>query len=146
MPILEVVPIIVAAHLWGANWCRLRVQFLCDNAAVIVVLNSGTSPSSDLMHLLRALARIACLQSFVFSATHSLASIVWCFVVWPLTSIPNLIVYQNFFSACWFLPDSPMLLPFGARTFAFYASCVHNWPMSLCRVLCFPWCAWTSDL
>ena len=46
MPIafLELVPIIVTAHLWGASWCHLRVQFLCDNAAVVAVLDSSTSP------------------------------------------------------------------------------------------------------
>ena len=31
---LELVPIVVAAHLWGCAWFPLRVQFLCDNMAV----------------------------------------------------------------------------------------------------------------
>ena len=68
---LELVPIVVAAHLWGSGWCRLRIQFLCDNSAVVAVLNSGTSRSPDLMHLLRALTRVACLHSFSSSATHT---------------------------------------------------------------------------
>ena len=52
---LELVPIVVAAHLWGRAWFRLRVQFLCDNMAIVSVLNSGTSKSPDVMHLLRLL-------------------------------------------------------------------------------------------
>ena len=35
----ELVPIVVAAQLWGNLWCCLNVQFACDNAAVVAVLN-----------------------------------------------------------------------------------------------------------
>ena len=91
-----------------------------------------------LMHLSRAFTRIACLQSFVFfsaiyapgrlncAADACLALIYRSCVVWLLTSIPNLNVYRNLFSACWFFSDCLVLLPFDARTLAFYASCVYN--------------------
>ena len=36
-------------------WFRLRVQFLCDNMVIVGFLNSGTSKSRDVMHLLRLL-------------------------------------------------------------------------------------------
>ena len=68
---LELVPIVVAAHLWGRAWFRLRVQFLCDNMAVVSVLNSGTSKSPDVMHLLRLLTLEACRHNFVCSAAHT---------------------------------------------------------------------------
>jgi hypothetical protein len=68
---LELVPIVVAAHLWGSAWSRLRVQFLCDNRAVVDILNAGTSKSSDVMHLLRLLTLAACRHNFVFSASHT---------------------------------------------------------------------------
>jgi hypothetical protein len=68
---LELVPIVVAAHLWGPAWSRLRVQFFCDNMAVVSVLNSGTSRSPDVMHLLRLLTLQACRHNFVFSAAHT---------------------------------------------------------------------------
>ena len=68
---LELVPIVVAAHLWGHAWARLRVQFLCDNMAVVGILNSGTSKSPDLMHLLRLLTLEACRHNFIFSAAHT---------------------------------------------------------------------------
>jgi hypothetical protein len=67
---LELVPVVVAAHLWGASWSRLRVQFFCDNMAVVCVLNSGTSGSPDVIHLLRLLTLAACRHNFVFSAAH----------------------------------------------------------------------------
>lgn len=65
---LELLPVVVAAHIWGPLWSRLRVQFLSDNSAVVAVLNSGTSRSADIMHLLRSLARVACVHHFTFSA------------------------------------------------------------------------------
>jgi hypothetical protein len=68
---LELVPIVVAAHLWGHAWSRLRVQFLCDNMAIVNVLNSGTSKSHDIMHLLRLLALETCRHNFVFLAAHT---------------------------------------------------------------------------
>ena len=68
---MELVPIVVAAHLWGSAWSRLRVQFLCDNRAVVDILNAGTSKSSDVMHLLRLLTLAACRHNFVFSASHT---------------------------------------------------------------------------
>ena len=67
---LELVPVVVAAHVWGRSWGRLRVPFLSDNAVVVAILNKGSSKSPDVMHLMRILTRIACRQSFVFSARH----------------------------------------------------------------------------
>ena len=67
---LELVPIVVAAHVWGSSWSRLRVLFLSDNAAVVGALNKGSSKAPDVMHLLRLLTRTACFHSFLFSASH----------------------------------------------------------------------------
>ena len=68
---LELLPIVIAAHLWGAHWSRLQVQFLCDNSGVVAVLNTGSARSSCLMHLLRSLTHAACINSFSFSARHT---------------------------------------------------------------------------
>ena len=40
---LELYPIVVAAHVWGCQWARLQVEFLCDNHAVVAIINSGSS-------------------------------------------------------------------------------------------------------
>ena len=45
-------------------------SFLCDNRAVVDILNAGTSKSSDVKHLLRLLTLAACRHNFVFSASH----------------------------------------------------------------------------
>jgi hypothetical protein len=42
---MELLPIVVAAHLWGASWSRLQVQFLCDNRSVVDALTAGTARS-----------------------------------------------------------------------------------------------------
>jgi hypothetical protein len=58
---MELLPIVVAAHLCAASWSRQQVQFLCDNRSVEDALTAGTARSPPLMHLLRSLTRVACL-------------------------------------------------------------------------------------
>ena len=47
----ELFPIVLACHVWGASWARKRVEFQCDNTAVVSVIMSGTSKDEQLMHL-----------------------------------------------------------------------------------------------
>ena len=68
--LLELFPLVAAAHVWGHHWQRLKVQFLCDNAAVVAILNSGSSRDQPIMHLVRRLTLVACRQHFSFSARH----------------------------------------------------------------------------
>ncbi len=68
--VLELLPIVVAAHLWGFQWVRLQVEFLCDNQAVVAILNSGSSRDPPAMHLMRRLTLVACWHNFSFSARH----------------------------------------------------------------------------
>ena len=68
--LLELFPLIVAAHVWGHRWQRLQVQFRCDNAAVVAILNSGSFLDQPIMHLVRRLTLVACRQHFSFSAHH----------------------------------------------------------------------------
>ena len=60
----ELVPIVMAAALWGHKWQGMVVQFVSDNEAVVVVLNSGYAKDGVLMHLLRCLLFIAASFSF----------------------------------------------------------------------------------
>ena len=41
--LVELLPTVVAGHLWGHAWARLRVQFLCDNMAVVGFSSLGSS-------------------------------------------------------------------------------------------------------
>lgn len=65
----ELFPIVVAAALWGHQWVSRRVEFLCDNEAVVAVLKSGTSRDQQLMLLLRHLSLLAIRHSFAFTAS-----------------------------------------------------------------------------
>ena len=60
---------VVAAHLWGPSWASRRVEFLCDNEAVVSVLKSGTSRDPHLMALLRYLSLLAVRHSFSFTSS-----------------------------------------------------------------------------
>ena len=66
----ELVPIVVAAALWGKHWGRACVCFTCDNMAVVSILKSRSSRDPLLTHLLRCLAFYAALHHFHFTAEH----------------------------------------------------------------------------
>ena len=51
----ELFPIAIACALWGSQWHQKRVQFQCDNASVVAILQSGTSKDPNIMHLVRLL-------------------------------------------------------------------------------------------
>ena len=63
----ELVPVVIAAALWGANWNRACVCFRSDNQAVVEILTSRTSKDHLLMHLVRCLAAFF---GFQFVAQH----------------------------------------------------------------------------
>ena len=46
--------IVVALALWGEVWTGRAVKCRCDNAAVVAIVNSGTSRCERAMHLLRS--------------------------------------------------------------------------------------------
>ena len=66
----ELIPIVIAAALWGKAWAGLVVLCRCDNEAVVAVLNKRTSRDHDLMHLLRCLTFFEAQFSFRMTATH----------------------------------------------------------------------------
>ena len=39
----EMVPIVLAAALWGKDWQGMSVQTCCDNSAVVAIINLGNS-------------------------------------------------------------------------------------------------------
>ncbi|CAF3366955.1 unnamed protein product [Rotaria socialis] len=41
--LLELMPIVISAVLWGANWSRRRIIFYCDNQALVYILNKRSS-------------------------------------------------------------------------------------------------------
>ena len=67
---LELIPVVIAAMLWGSNWRGSMVCFHSDNEAVVKVLSKGSSKDSSLSHLMRCLALLAAFYGFHISAVH----------------------------------------------------------------------------
>ena len=68
--IKELLPIILAAAIWGRGWAGKLVRARCDNMAVVAVLETRTSKERDVMHLLRCLAFLEAGGSFQLVASH----------------------------------------------------------------------------
>lgn len=48
--IKELVPIVLAAAIWGMDWFGLTVQVKSNNSAVVAILNWGNGQDSDAPH------------------------------------------------------------------------------------------------
>ena len=68
--VLELLPIVMACHVWGSEWTRKKIQFDTDNSAVVAALNSGLPRDPCLAFLVRELNFLAIIHSFCFKATH----------------------------------------------------------------------------
>ena len=66
----ELFPVVIAAHVWGAQWARHHILFRSDNEAVVYILNSRTSKIPCLMRLLRLLLASAAHFNFSFTSQH----------------------------------------------------------------------------
>ena len=55
----EMIPVVIAAMVWGRTWQGLSICFHSYNTAVVALLNSGSVRDYSLMHLHDAL-RIVC--------------------------------------------------------------------------------------
>ena len=66
----ELYAIVVACSTWASAWQRLRIQFQCDNSAVVDCIRSGTCRSADVMSLIRALYSLCVKYNFLVSAIH----------------------------------------------------------------------------
>ena len=66
----ELIPIVIAAALWGSQWAGSTVKARCDNAAVVAIINRGSSKDQEVMHLMRCLAFIAARYQFSIRASH----------------------------------------------------------------------------
>ena len=65
----ELLPLVLAAYLWGPLWASKRVNFLSDNRSVVEILRSGTSRAPTIMSLVRYLSLLAARHSFSFTAS-----------------------------------------------------------------------------
>lgn len=68
--LLELVPIVSAAVLWGPQWSRQRIIFCCDNEALVFILNKRRSSDSTIMLLIRRLTLLSLQHHVHIMATH----------------------------------------------------------------------------
>ena len=67
----ELVPIVIAAAIWGRSWEGKTIQAWCDNAAVVIhIVNHGSSRNQEAMHLARCLAFIKAKLGVNIVASH----------------------------------------------------------------------------
>ena len=66
----EMIPIVIAAKIWGHHWERKRIIFQSDNMAVVCCLRNGSCRDRHLCFLLRELSITAVTQNFTFTAIH----------------------------------------------------------------------------
>lgn len=66
----ELVPVVIAASVWGHLWKHTCVRFRSDNMAVVHLLRSHTSKDPLIMHLMRCLAFYAAFFRFQFLSEH----------------------------------------------------------------------------
>ncbi len=52
----ELLPVVLAIAIWGHLWTGQVVRCRCDNAAVVAIVNSGSSKDEKAMHLMRSAA------------------------------------------------------------------------------------------
>ena len=75
----ELLPVVIAAALWGKQWIGQRVCFNCDNMAVVDLLRSRTTKDTLIMHLLRCLSFYAAFYQFNFESRHVSGSQNTCY-------------------------------------------------------------------
>ena len=51
----ELIPIVIGVAIWGSKWKGAMVRCMCDNVAVVAVLNSGKCKMERVMHPMRCL-------------------------------------------------------------------------------------------
>ena len=67
---MELLPIVIAARLWGKSWCKQKITFHTDNQALVGIWDSGRSRSSHIMSLVRALFFVAAENNFTLRLCH----------------------------------------------------------------------------
>ena len=66
----ELLPIVVAAAVWGAEWSGKTVMAKCDNLSVVATVNSGSCREKEAMHLRRCLAFLEARWTFHMVSEH----------------------------------------------------------------------------
>ena len=66
----ELLPIVVAAVVWGKHWKGSVIKAMCDNMAVVASIRSGACKEKKAMHLMRCLAFVEARVPVTIVAEH----------------------------------------------------------------------------
>ena len=66
----ELIPVVIAAAIWGRNWESSHIRVRSDNSAVVAIINGGYSRDTEVMHLMRCLHFLSARYDFRLSAEH----------------------------------------------------------------------------
>ena len=66
----ELVPIVVAAALWGRNWHNLHVRFHSDNMPIVLILQNHSASNLTAHYLLRCFYFYTAYYQFDYSIEH----------------------------------------------------------------------------
>ena len=66
----ELAPIVLAAAMWGPEWRGKTILALCDNSAVVAIVNKGSSTNREAMQLMRCLAFLVAKFDLFLFASH----------------------------------------------------------------------------
>ena len=66
----ELLPIVIAAAIWGHSWDGLHICFHSDNMAVVDILRKRSSKDPLIMHLLRCFCFFSAYFKFSYSSEH----------------------------------------------------------------------------
>ena len=66
----ELLPIVISCAIWGREMAGRHIRGVCDNAAVVVMINKHSSTNLVAMHLLRCLFFICAKFNITLSAEH----------------------------------------------------------------------------
>lgn len=67
---LELFPIYVSLCMWGKYLSNKKLKFMCDNMAVVVIINSMTSKSETVMIILHEITEICLWYNIFIKACH----------------------------------------------------------------------------
>ena len=66
----ELLPIMVAAAVWGRYWAGCTVWCMCDNEAVVSVIRTGSCKEGHMAHMLRCLFILEARFGFAVVSAH----------------------------------------------------------------------------
>ena len=66
----ELIPILFSCVVWGTTLSRRRLEFKCDNLALVEAINKGSSKDKLVMHLLRCLWFFTAYLDISITASH----------------------------------------------------------------------------